>query len=139
MEIKKLLPHILATAIFLILPLIYQSPVLNGKVLRSGDVLHGIGNNQELVEYRKENGEEALWNSRLFSGMPSFQMSILHYGNISEKLNRVIGKLGVGTTPIFLMMSISMYILLLVLGVNPWLSIAVSLGFTFSTFNIISI
>lgn len=64
---SKLIPHIIALILFIAVPTIYQSPLLQGKVLRSGDVIHGIGNNHELQEYRKANGEEALWNSRLFS------------------------------------------------------------------------
>lgn len=139
MNLKNLIPHIFAVIAFIVVPTIYVSPVLDGKVLRSGDLIHGIGNNQELKEYREENGEEALWNSRLFSGMPSFQMSIQHYGNIGEKINAFIGNFGSGPVSIFFIMSVSFYILLLTLGVNAWLAIFLSFGFTFSSFNIISI
>ena len=136
---SKFLPHIIALILFIAVPTIYQSPLLQGKVLRSGDVIHGIGNNQELVEYRKANGEEALWNSRLFSGMPSFQMSILHNGNIGEKINRVLANLGSGSVSIFVLMSISFYVLLITLGINPWLSVIMAFGFSLSSFNVISI
>lgn len=139
MDLKKIIPHVVAVILFIALPSIYNSPIFSGKVLRSGDLIHGIGNNQELKEYRAENGEEALWNSRLFSGMPSFQMSIQHYGNIGEKLNRFLGNFGKGPISIFFLMSLSFYILLLSFKVNPWLAMAMSFGFTFSSFNVISI
>ena len=136
---SKFIPHIVALILFIAVPTIYQSPLLEGKVLKSGDVIHGIGNNQELVEYRNENGEEALWNSRLFSGMPSFQMSIIHYGNIGEKINRFLSSLGSGSVSIFVIMSISFYLLLVAFGLNPWLSIIMAFGFSLSSFNVISI
>ncbi len=136
---SKLIPHIIALILFIAVPTIYQSPLLQGKVLRSGDVIHGIGNNHELQEYRKANGEEALWNSRLFSGMPSFQMSMRHYGNIGEKINILLSKLGEGSVSIFVLMSISFYVLLVVLGISPWLSIIMAFGFSLSSFNVISI
>jgi hypothetical protein len=68
---KKLLPHLIAIVVFLVIALIYCRPVLEGKVINQHDVTHWKGAIQNSVEYTKtHNGNYPLWSNGLFSGMP---------------------------------------------------------------------
>ncbi|MEM9986950.1 MAG: hypothetical protein AAF804_17800, partial [Bacteroidota bacterium] len=83
---------------------------------------------------RKETGEEALWVSSLFSGMPAYQTSIRHYGNLFWQINQVLW-LGLPRPAnyIFLIFA-GFFFLLRVLKVDPWLSAAGATAFAFSSY-----
>ena len=91
--IQKFLPHVIALIVMIILPLLYASPVMNGKVLYQNDIIQGGGGSSELNEYRENTGEEALWTGTMFSGMPTFQMAIVHASNVGYHVNKFLRKL----------------------------------------------
>ena len=39
------------------------------------DIKHHKGMSKEVVDFRNEAGEEALWTNSMFSGMPAYQIS----------------------------------------------------------------
>ena len=69
--LKKFLPHLIAIAVFLVISLIYFSPVLKGLELRQSDMTNATGVGKELADYREATGHGASWTNSLFSGMPS--------------------------------------------------------------------
>src|SRR4051794_31700568 len=70
---KKLLPHVYAIAIFLLVALIYCKPALQGKVLQQSDITQWKGMSKDLYDYKeRHNGEGALWTTSMFSGMPGY-------------------------------------------------------------------
>lgn len=137
--IKDILPHVIAIVIMIILPLLYASPVMKGKVLYQNDIIQGKGGSSELSEYREKANEEALWTGTMFSGMPTFQMAIRHTSNLGFHINVFLRKLLAGPFSIVFICSLGAYILFVSLRINPWISLICSLGFAFSTFNLVSI
>ena len=55
---KKLLPHLTAVAVFVLISLVYFSPVLEGKKLEQQDIRQFKGMSEEIVQHRAEYDEE---------------------------------------------------------------------------------
>ena len=136
---QVLKPHLIALAIFIALPLAYLSPALSGKILRQDDIIQGESKSYEIVNFRKETGEEPLWLGTMFSGMPAFQINIKHYGNLIQHVNGFVRSNLPETAGLFFLMLVNCYLMLIVLGVNPWLAIIGAITFAFSSGNVISI
>jgi len=131
---KNFTPHIVAIVVFIAISLIYLNPLLEGKKLKQMDVVNYKGASKEISDFREKTGEEALWTNSMFSGMPAYQISVAYKGNLTKQINKIFG-LGLPhpANLIFLYL-IGFYILLLVLGVNPWLSIGGAIAYAFSSY-----
>jgi hypothetical protein len=118
--------------IFLVVTLVYFSPMLEGKRMVGSDTVHFIGMSKEIVDFRSDTGEEALWTSNLFSGMPAYLISTRYPGNFLTYL--ILGLENIPRPIIDLLKNFSFFlVLLLVLGVNPWISFVGALSFGLST------
>ena len=137
---QHLFPHLLAYLLFIGAVVSFFSPIfLQNKKLFQGDIPHHEGIAKQLVEYRQETGQEALWNNRVFSGMPAYLLDV-HY---QEPLTNCLKAMVAGFMPtnvgyIFTAM-LACYILLLSFGIQPYVAIAGSLAYGLSTFTLISI
>lgn len=132
---KKITPHLVAIAIFLAITIAYFSPVvLGGKQIKQGDITNHIGMSKEIVDHREKTGEEVLWTNSMFGGMPAFQISVLYPGNLLQYAYKFL-TLGLPhpVSIVFLYM-LGFYILMLALNINPWVGVAGSLAFAFSSF-----
>jgi hypothetical protein len=137
---KDIFPHFIGVVIFYLIVLFYFSPaVFDGKIIFQYDILQWEGAAKEIMDYRAETGEEALWASRLFSGMPAYLVSFEIPGDITNFLTKVF-TLGLPhpVNSLFFGM-VSMYILLLSFKVRPEFSIPGAVAFAFNTFHIISL
>ena len=74
--LKKILPHLVAVVIFLIVSAMFCKPVLEGNVLNQHDNIGWKGMAQNSFEYKEKNGHYPLWNPNLFSGMPNYQIAM---------------------------------------------------------------
>lgn len=133
--LKKIFPHAIAIVGFLMVCVMYFLPQLQGKVAQSSDNVQYKGMAQELNKYKQETGETALWTNSMFGGMPSYQINTAKEGNYVSFLDK-IATLGF-SRPIgyFLAGMIGFYILMMCLGVNPWLSMIGAIAFGFTTNN----
>ncbi len=138
--LKRILPHLIAIAVFASLTVVYFMPYYQDMTLSQGDVTQWEGMSHEIVEWNKAHPEDpALWTDAMFGGMPAVQISMLFSGNFVTKVYHVISALFPSTAAFMFMMFLGFYILLLCLDVNPWLSIAGSIAYGLSSFTIISI
>jgi hypothetical protein len=131
--IKPALPHIAAIAVFLIVSIIYFYPVLEGKVLKANDSTVAKINSKEIQDFRNKEGKEPLWTNSLFSGMPAYLISTAYPGNLFKKVDSALRILGMPVSVLFLAMA-GFYLLLIIFGVNPWLSLVGSLAYGLSSF-----
>lgn len=137
-DLSKLMPHIVAVVAFLIISFAYFAPLLEGKRLEQHDLKTFLGSAQEIIDYREETGEEALWTNSMFGGMPAYLISTRYKGNLTQYLNRA---LQIGPRPgsyLFLLL-LGGYFLFLSLKVNPWLAIAGAIAFAFTSYNFVII
>ena len=132
--------HLIILVGFVVLAVIYMSPVLDGKVLAQHDMIQYEGVAQELTKFQEETGESSQWTNSLFGGMPAF-----HVGPTGAKTTvfREIAKVtrfGAGSSnPIAILFAylFCFYILLLTLRLSPWLSAIGAIAFALSSYNLI--
>ncbi len=137
MDTKNLLrksgPYILAVVLFLVISVIYFSPVLEGKRLQSSDGQF-MGMSKEIVDYRNATGKEALWSNNMFSGMPAYLTSTIYSGEILSRIQRSLTS--VSTPVIVLFFSfLFFFILCVLLDMGVWTAFAASLAYGLMTFN----
>ncbi len=131
--INKILPHLIAILIFIAISFIYFSPLLEGKVIRQHDKTTFLGMSKEIVDYRKATGEEALWTNSMFGGMPAYLISVQSKSNLIKHIDNFLKTFERPASQVFLCL-LGFYFSLLIFGVNPWLSLAGAIAFTFSSY-----
>ncbi|HRN95741.1 MAG TPA: hypothetical protein PL084_13545, partial [Chitinophagales bacterium] len=138
--IKKFIPHIAALGIFAALTIFYFLPDFQGKVLRQGDIVQWEAMSKEIRDWNALHPDDpALWTSRLFSGMPSAQISLVYPGNYASKFLSSINSIFPDVSALMFLHFIGFYVLMLCLGVNQWLSVIGAVAFGLSSFTLISI
>lgn len=137
--LKKSLPHIAAILFFLGLSFVLFAPQLQDMQLQQSDNQQFQGMSKELNDYRARTGEEALWTNSMFGGMPSYLISTVYSTNYIRYVDDFL-QLGHARPASFLfIMLLGSYILMLALGMNPWLGIIGSLALSLSSYYFIII
>lgn len=132
---KKLLPHVFALGIFLIVALFYCKPALQGKVLQQSDITQWKGMSHDIYTYKEIHGEAPLWTNSMFSGMPGYLIAgrannyLPYY--FSEALSLFLGK----PFQFFFLACVCFYFLSQVLRVNSWIGVIGSLAYAYATYN----
>jgi hypothetical protein len=127
------LPHIVAIILFTVLSFAYFYPVLEGKVLKANDSTVSTINSKEIRDFRAKYHKEPLWTNSIFSGMPAFLISVKYPGNLIKYLDTGLRIFKMPVSILFISMT-GFYILLLMFGLNPWLSITGAIAYGFSSF-----
>jgi len=128
------LPHIIAVVLFVFISCAYFSPILQGKQLKQLDVMKYMGASKEAMDYKEIKGRQALWTNSMFGGMPTYiithvqKLSLIHY---SHQLIQLFMTKPINLVFLYLL---GFYLALLIFGVNPWLSIAGSVAYAFSSY-----
>jgi hypothetical protein len=140
MDTKNLLrksgPYILVVILFLVISVIYFSPVLEGKSLQSSDGAQFKGMSKEIVDYRNATGKEALWSNNMFSGMPAYLTSTIYSGELISKIQKSIT--AISQPVMILTLSFSFFFMLcILLDIGVWAAFAASLAYGFMTFTFV--
>ncbi len=131
---KEAMPYVAAIVLFYLITLVYFHPMLEGKRLEQTDIKKHIGASKEIEDHRAKYGEEPLWTNSMFGGMPAYLISAKYTSDFFRKVGDLFhGFMPIPAGAVFLYM-VGFFILLLVLGVNPWLSILGALAFAFSSY-----
>jgi len=140
MDTKNLLrkagPYMLAVVLFLVISLIYFSPVLQGKKLQSSDGIQFKGMAKEIADYRQATGKEALWSNNMFSGMPAYLTSTIYSGELISKIQKSITAI---SQPVMILTFsfVFFFILCILLDIGVWTAFAASLAYGFMTFTFV--
>jgi len=134
---KKAIPHLIAIGVFLLVSAIYFSPQLSGKVIQAGDTTAHVGASKEAIDFKERTGETTLWTNSMFGGMPTYQISAGQPTNVLKHVEKV-GRLYI-PRPIgyFFAMMVGFYLLMVLLGVNHWLSLIGAIAFSLTTNNLV--
>lgn len=137
---KKILPYIVAISTFILLTLIYASPILDGKVVNAGDTKGWEGMYQECKEYN-ESGNYSWWTGSMFGGMPTYQIGGGKYPTPAIDINFAkIIRLGLNSTlAIIFSLFLGYFILLRAFKINEWLSIVGAIAIALSSYFILII
>ena len=140
---KAALPHVVAVLVFLVLTLVYFSPVLQGKDIMQDDAIGSMNWGKDAKEYHEETGEYSYWSNSMFSGMPCNFTYSPQPANVFKPAADVItlNVFGASRRHIGCIFAtfIGCYILFLALGCKPWLSIAGAIVYTLGSYNFIII
>lgn len=130
--------HFAALALFIVLSFAYFSPILTGKVLIGHDTFGWFGMSKESADYNDTHDDVALWTNSMFGGMPTYQINLSQPYN---GLNIVEWVLKIFPRPVYFLFLylIGFYLLLIMLRVNPWLSMVGAVAFAFGSYNLIII
>ncbi len=134
--IKKILPDLIAIALFAVLSFAYFFPAdIEGRILFQHDSSAGVGAGQEAIEYYEETGERTRWTNSLFGGMPTYQISPSYDTtqplNWVERAYRLFLPEYVQLT--FILM-LGFYILMRAFGLSVWLSTLGGIVWAFSSY-----
>jgi hypothetical protein len=137
---QRILPHLIAILIFLIVAVIYCKPVLDGKVLQQHDVTQWKAMAQNSFQYKETHGRFPLWTNGMFSGMPAYQIAMESEYSVSPGIFYYVLTLGL-PKPIsfFFLACVCFYFLSQVLRVNPYIGIIGSLAYAYATYNVVII
>jgi hypothetical protein len=138
-DFQTIKPHLVAIVLFVIVSFGYFHPVLEGKMLRQGDMMAYAGAAQELKELKAETGEYALWTDRMFGGMPTFLIHNPGHANLTRYVHNVLNLNHARPANHLFLYMLGFYMALLLFGVSPSRSIAGAIAYAFSTYFIIII
>ena len=140
-SLKSFVTFIAAVAIFAVISWIFFYPNdVQGDVLQQSDVVQGIANGHEGVEYEAKSGEITRWTDALFGGMPTFQIRPTYsstpylswFGNVyCLNFPAPVGW-------VFIMM-LGFFLLMLAFDVKWYLAVLGAIGYGFSTYFLILI
>ena len=116
-NLKQIVPYLIAIAVFVFVALAYFSPVLKGEKLFQSDIQQFRGMSKEIVDFRAKNGEEPYWTGAAFSGMPSYQLSTYYPHDYVKKIDGIIRFLPRPADYLFLYF-LGFFLLLMVLGLT---------------------
>jgi len=131
---KLILPHLVAVVIFLTITYLYFSPLLEGKQIKQSDVTNFQGMDKESSDYYNKTGEVPLWTNSMFGGMPTYLINLRTHGNLFAKVHQMFTLGGAKPAGMVFLYLLGFYIALLAFRVNPWLSIAGSIAYAFSSY-----
>ena len=126
--------HVFAILVFALITIFYCWPILDGKKINQSDYKQFLGMSKEIVDFRLENGEEALWTNSMFGGMPAYQISVHYSNNILVQIDKFLQLYLPRPVGIIFLYFIGFYILLLSMRLNPHFAFLGALAFGFSTY-----
>ena len=131
---KTVVPHLIAIVVFIIVACIYCKPALQGNVLQQSDVIHWKGMAQDVVDHHDKTGVAPLWNTRLFSGMPNYQIAMAFVQPL-QYVNAIL-MLGLPKPANFFFLAcLCFYILCMSYRTHYLVGILGSLAFAYATFD----
>lgn len=140
MNIKKILPHVIAVIVFIAASFIYFSPVLHNKQLNQSDMSQYEGCSKAINDYHKATGNYSQWAPNLFSGMPAYQITEGNTNNVLSVFSTPLTLWGYNLNAgIFFLMALGFYVFMICMGCNPWLAIFSGLIYALGSYNIIII
>ncbi len=132
--LKKAAPFLAALFIFLSITVVYFSPLFEGQKLKQHDIAMYKGMSKEIVDFRDKTGQEPLWTNSMFGGMPAWQISVIYKANLFRAVDKILRlDLPPSASYVFLYF-LGFFVLLLVLRVDPWLSIVGAIAFALSSY-----
>src|SRR5690625_3108512 len=81
LNFKKILPHLIVIAGFIIASLAYFNPVLKGEKIFQSDIQQSRGMTRQADDFRKDHQRETYWVDNTFEGMPTYIINkpVPHY------------------------------------------------------------
>ena len=129
--------HLIIIGVFLLMVVLYFTPVWQGKTLLQSDVMQAKGSQKEIFEYREKDGKTPLWTNSMFGGMPTYQIWYDHANNITTHIGPTIRAVFPPPSDVLLLFLLGGYFLFSVLKLRPWVAALGAIALAFSSYNMI--
>jgi len=135
-DFSKLLPHLAAITVFIVVAVIYCKPALEGQVLQQSDIIHWKGMSKDIQDYRdSHDGVAPLWTTNMFGGMPGYQIATNNNNYLSYYANEAFSLFIPKPFRFFILACLGFYFLALVFGAGPWLAMFGAQGYAYASYN----
>ncbi len=135
-DLKKLVPHLIALGIFLLVTIIFCKPALeSGVVLKQSDISSWEAMSKQSFEYKEKNGHFPMWVTSMFSGMPAYQIAIDGYWSPLGYVDKLFQLWLPKPMNFFFLACVGFYFLCMCLKIRPYAAILGALGFAFCTYS----
>jgi hypothetical protein len=133
---KRLLPHLIAVIVFLVVAMIYCKPVIEGMVLEQTDNVQWKAMAKNSFNYKEKHGNFPLWTNGMFSGMPGYQIAMSSKVKITPNaIYGIYDSLLPKPINFFFLAAICFYFLTQVLRINPYIGIIGGLAYAYVTYH----
>ena len=133
-NLKRSLKHLSAIIIFVLISVVYFSPVLEGKKIFQNDKVQYKGMSKEIFDHRSQYNEDPLWTNSMFGGMPAYQISAESEGNLIKKFYRIFQLYLPHPISLLFLYLFGFYFLLVSLKIDYRLAIIGAISFGFSSY-----
>lgn len=135
-NIKSVIPHAVAVAMFALVSVFFFLPQYEGRDVQQFDTVQANGMKASIYEHIEKYGEHPQWVANMFGGMPAYAIHMDYKGQIIPEIANYLFFLGRPAAYYFVLM-LGFYFMLLCSRVNPWLSIVGSLAYGLSSYFLI--
>ncbi|HYG18159.1 MAG TPA: YfhO family protein [Ohtaekwangia sp.] len=137
---EQVLPHIVAVGVFLIITFFFFNPIFfESKSLAQGDIQQWDGSSKALRDFREQTGEEGLWASAMFSGMPAYLINVQWGYTPVSYVKAILGFFLPHPVRNIYLAFVCYYMMLLAFRIRPYLAIAGAVAFGLSSYMIIGL
>jgi hypothetical protein len=137
---EHVLPHLIAVLVFLVVTILFFNPVFfENKSIAQGDIQQWSGASKALRDYRDATGEEGLWASSMFSGMPAYLVNVEWSDGVVLGFKKLLSVFLPHPVNVIFLAFICYYIMLLAFKIRPWFAILGAIAFGFSSYMIIGL
>ncbi|MEG1699822.1 MAG: YfhO family protein [Alistipes sp.] len=131
---SKLLPTLAAFALFFVVSAAYFAPQFQGEVLPQHDVVQYEGMAKDIHDMRTATGEDPQWTGGMFGGMPAYLINVVYPAQqVKATVGRIVKVIDTPAGFLFFAMT-SLWLMLLICGINPWVGIVPALAYGLSTY-----
>src|SRR4051812_41955148 len=135
---SDVLPHAIAVLVFFVITVFFFSPIFfENKALGQQDIQQFQGASKSLRDFREATGEEGLWATNMFSGMPAYLVNLEWSDGVVVGMKKVLSVFLPHPVRNIFLAFLCYYILLLTFKVRPYLAIAGAIAFGLSSHLII--
>lgn len=132
--IRRLAPAAAALVVFFVVSAAYFAPQFRGEVLPQHDVVQYEGMAKDISDMRAATGEDPQWTGGMFGGMPAYLINVAYPAQLVKRTVGQVVKI-IDTPAGFLFFAmVSMWLMLLIVGINPWVGIVAALAYGLSTY-----
>ncbi|WP_418990992.1 YfhO family protein [Alistipes sp.] len=132
--LPRLLPAAAALALFFVVSALYFAPQFRGEALPQHDVVQYEGMASDITRMRLATGEDPQWTGGMFGGMPAYLINVAYPAQL---VKRTVGQVvkAISTPAGFLFFAMTaMWLMLLIVGIDPWVGIVPALAYGLSTY-----
>ncbi len=138
-KFKNALPHLIAIVLIILIAAIYTAPAFEGKKLILHDAVQGMAGGKEARDFHERTGEWSGWTNSMFGGMPTYMLAMDYPNSLTTKIGRNINRLLPLPANVLVFQMLCMYLLLIIMGCNSWLSVIGSVAYGFGCYTLIFI